>query len=187
MMSQNQEGLMIIAAVLFYWLLVSEAVHAQTISIVTNDDTESLMVQAAMKQALIRQGYTVKNGTHEGIVLMLSVMTAKSNNGTPLAVFGHMSVVIRQWQQLAEMIAFAKCRKKDQATAQYIQDYLGIPATYLHASMAVGSTEQVVANALSKDAVRVISQTEAKLQIFFTELNKRMQQGERGDVIKPMR
>ena len=178
---------MIIAAMLFFLLLLSEAVHAQTISIVTNDDTESIMVQAAMKRALMKQGYSVKNGTHEGIVLMLSVMTAKSNNGTPLAVVGHMSVVMRQWQQLAEMIAFANCKKKDQATAQYIQDYLGIPMTYLHASMAVGSTEQVVANALSKDAIRVISQTESKLQMFFTELNKRMEQNQSGDVIKPMR
>jgi hypothetical protein len=188
MMPQNRERLMtIIAAMPLFLLLLCEAVHAQTISIVTNDDTESIMVQAGIKRALIEQGYTVKNDAHEGIVLMLSVMTAKSNNGIPLGVVGHMSVVMRQWQQLAEMIAFAKCKKKDQATAQYIQDYLGIPMTYLHASMAVGATEHVVANALSKDAIRVIRQTESKLQIFFTELNQRIEQSERGDVIKPMR
>lgn len=179
---------MIISAMLFFLLLVSESVHAQTVSIVTgNDDTESMVVQAVMEGAFTKQGYTVKTGTYDGIVIMLSVMTAKSNNGTPFGVVGHISVVTRQWQQLAEMIAFAKCRKRDQATAQYIQDYLGIPMTYLHASMAVGSTEEVVAKALSKDAIRVIKETTSKMETFLTELNKRINQRGSGDVIKPMR
>lgn len=176
-----------ISAMLFCLLLASETVHAQTVSIITgNDDTESIMVQAAMKRAITQQGYTVKTDTYEGIVVILSVMTAKSNNGTPFGVVGHMSMVTRQWQQFAEIVAFAKC-KKDQPTAQYIQNYLGIPMTYLHASMAVGSTEEVVANALSKDAIRVIKETTSKMQTFLTELNKRIEQSQSPDVIKPMR
>jgi hypothetical protein len=64
---------------------------------------------------LREEGYTVRTDTHDGIVVLLSVMAATRQDHPTAGYVGHVSVVAMRWQSLAETLITDECKENHTA------------------------------------------------------------------------
>lgn len=167
-------------------LLFGTSAYAQTISIINQyQDTSSLMVETYLKRNLRAEGYTVKGGTNEGIVIILSVMPVKNVSGQNTGVVGHITLAAIGWQEMADMTVSEGCKPEHQF-AQKINDYLGARMIYLDETMGTASEEERLGEMFATYANKVARPTVKKMQEFIHEVEKRMTSPSSG-VINPLR
>lgn len=174
----------LIISVAFF--LFTTDVIAQTVSIISQyDSPPSLLVEASLKRNLRAEGYTVKSGTNDGILIVLSVMELKNRSGLKSGVVGHVSVVAVGWQNVADLVVSGIC-KEQHSLAQQVNDYLGTRLIYLNETMAVSSDEEVLGEMLATSSNQVIRPAFKKMQDFLVGVRNQAHEPS-SDVINPIR
>jgi len=152
-------------------------VFAETISIISGEgDTEELVVEAEMKRHLRAEGYTVKGGTTDGYLLLLSVIQNNSRAGTKLGVTGHLTIASQSWQELGDSLVSEEC-KGEQGVAQAFKEVVGTRVLIIDSRMATAASEETLAVLLSTHANQKIRATSKKVTEFFSEWNAKYNRG----------
>jgi hypothetical protein len=173
-------------ALAFVLMPLFATAYAQTVSIINQfETTPSLLVETSLKRNLRAEGYTVKSGTNEGVVIILSVMEPRNRAGATLGVVGHVTIAAIGWQDLADLAVSDPC-KREHALAQKIKDYLGARLIYLDENMAVSSESESLGEMLATYSIKVIRPTFRKMDEFFTEIDRLSKQPST-DVLNPVR
>jgi len=170
----------------FSFIFIFANAYAQTVSIISQyETTQSILVENSLKRNLRAEGYTVKSGTNEGVVIILSVMEPRNRAGAPLGVVGHVTIAAIGWQDLADLAVSDPC-KREHALAQKIKDYLGARLIYLDENMAVSSEAESLGEMLATYSIKVIRPTFRKMDEFFAEIDRLSKQPST-DVLNPIR
>jgi hypothetical protein len=73
---------------------------AETVSLfLPGNSLEHTLIEAAMKRLLRAEGYTVKGGTTDGYLLIISIIPNESRSGQRYGVTGHVVVASLSWQK----------------------------------------------------------------------------------------
>jgi len=177
----------LLALFMFFAFGVQELVHAQTVSIIrSNSDGEGVMVEAAMKNLLREEGYTVKTATNEGIVLMLSAMQTQNAYGNSLGYVGHVTILSTQWNEFADIFIGDQCEDRQQLSKN-VNDVLGTRAIYIGDQLAVGRDYATLANILVTAVNPTIRTSFRKMQTFVQRLEEIRRESQQADVLNPMR
>ena len=167
-------------------LLPDPTALAQTVSIINvADSTASTLVEASLKRNLRAEGYTVKGGTNEGVVVVLSVMALENKARYKTGVVGHVSLAAIGWQDFADL-AFSEECKTELQLAQKVKDYLGTRLIYLDETMVVAEDEERLGEMLATYSNKVIRPTVKKMRELLLEWENRIKQPS-SDVINPVR
>ena len=93
-------------------LFVPVTVQAEVVSIMlSTPGYDGMMVEAAMKQQLREEGYTVRTGTTEGIVVLLNVIAPKTTQGHQPGYVGHVTLWRRSRTPPGSSASHAKALK----------------------------------------------------------------------------
>lgn len=136
----------VVAAVV---LLGVSHIQAQTVSIVNLDiSREAILLEAALKQFLRDDGYTVKGASTDDFVVLLHGMSAQTRQGTSVGVVGSATVV-----KVLQRESTAVFRPEGYPRAQdFIGTFtaiMGSPLIYLAGTTAIGGNAEEVAQVLS--------------------------------------
>lgn len=138
--------LMLLTAVAL--LGVSE-VQAQTVSIVNLDiSREAILLEAALKQFLRDDGYTIKGASSEGFVVLLHGMSVQTKQDASLGVIGSATVVkVLRRESTATLLS-----EGDPQIQEFVGTFtavMGSPLIYLAGTTAIGGDAKEVAQVLS--------------------------------------
>lgn len=165
-------------------MLAAEA-FAETVSIINMEqNVTSTTVEASLKRHLREEGYTVKGGTNEGIILILSAMEAHNRSGVRTGVVGHLTVGAVQWQDVADLPVSQSCKAEHEFSKQ-VKDYIGTPFIYLNESLAIAGNEEEVAEMLATYSSHVMRPAFRKMQELLIGLKN--SERESSDIINPIR
>lgn len=160
---------------------------AETLSIIRNNsDSESIMVEAAMKSLLREEGYTVKSATNEGIILVLSAMNTKNGRGESLGFVGHVTILSTQWNEYADLFVGDQCEERHKLSKN-VNDVLGTRAIYIDDQLAIGRDSATLANILVTAINPTLRTSFKKMQNFMLRLDEIRRESQQSDVINPMR
>lgn len=159
---------------LLAYLSLYKYANAEVVSILnTGSETEGLLVEAAMKRHLRAEGFTVKGGTTDGYLLVVSVMPSLTVGGQKRGVIGSIMVSSLSWQAYGDSLISEQC-KTDQELVQRIKDVVGVRIIYINSTMAQAPNEESLAEMLSTFANREIRATSKKVGEFFDAVSRKM-------------
>ena len=158
---------------------------AQTVSIIMIGESDSYIVEAAMKRNLRAEGYTVKGGTTEGFVLVVQTLPIKLRDGSRGAVAGGITIGHLQWQKFGDLVVSQAC-KEEHELAQQVKEMLGTKMTLIESTIAYAGDNEALAEMLSTFANREIRKAHNKIAEFFEALDAQQRPAQR-DVISPYR
>lgn len=157
---------------LFSFLCLPTFVLAETVSIITNGDkSEDFRVEAALKRHLRAEGYTVKGGTTDGYLLLVSVLPNITVGGFKSGVTGHLTVSSLSWQAIGDTMVSDTCKGENEV-AKKINALVGTRMIYINAYMATAADEEQIAEMMSTYANRLIRATSQKITAFIEDAGK---------------
>ena len=139
---------LILLATIF--LLGVSEVQAQIVSIVNMDGSsrEAILIEAALKQLLRANGYTVQGAGTEGYVVLLHGMSAHTKQGASIGVVGSATVA----RVLRRDSAATLLPGNSLTNQQFVEKFtavMGSPVIYLASTTAMGENAEVVAEILN--------------------------------------
>lgn len=166
-------------------LLVTMNAFGETVSIInTHESLSSNLVEAALKKNLRADGYTVKGGTNEGIVILLTVTEIQNGFGVKSGIAGNVSIVNMSWQKVADLWLSEAC-KGEKESAQQITAVLGTPMIYIGNYIAVSSDERSLAEMLATASNTSLRSVFRRIQAFMDGVEAAREQSSR--IINPIR
>jgi hypothetical protein len=153
---------------------LADVTYGQTVSVISAEDTESLLVEAAVKRYLREEGYTVKGGTNDGFVLSLNVMPSQNVTKQKMGVAGNVIVAALEWQDIADKLVSQKCQDEHNL-AQKVKEIVGMRMLYINGTIGTASTEDRLGEMFATLANREIRKASQKVTNFLNEMNKREQ------------
>lgn len=147
--------------------------QAQTISIIkAADDTESMMVEMALKRNLRAEGYTVKGESMEGFNVWLGTMRAQSRSGNDIGVVGYVLIGSLRWQEFADSWISDECRQEHQL-AEKVERLIGTKTINVGSTIAIGANSEEVAEVLSTFINSKVRAASLKAASFIDEVEKK--------------
>jgi hypothetical protein len=135
------------------------------------EPSETLLVEGAIKRYLRAEGYTVKGGTLDGYLLVVSAMRSDSAGGYKLGVTGHVMVASLSWQNIGDAFVSDRC-KGEHDIAQQVKAIVGTQITLIDGFLAQAPDEESLAEMLSTFANRKIRATSQKVTEFMNGLQE---------------
>lgn len=167
--------------------LVSLPAQGEVVSIMLNTrGHDGILVEAAMKRQLREEGYTVKTGTTEGIVVMLNVMAPKTMEGYQPGYVGQVTLFTTDWQQVGDLFVAEHCQQTHN-TAQQVKGLVGAPIILINTAMGAASDPDDLANMLVTSLNPSIRKSFQTMQTFFARLDEIKKTKQEGEMINPMR
>jgi hypothetical protein len=145
--------------------------YGQTVSVISSEGTESMLVEAALKRYLREEGYTVKGGTGDGYVVVINVMSAETVSRQKTGVLGSIMVAALEWQDLADKLVSHKCQEEHNL-AQRVKEVVGMRMLYIDGTIAQAHTEDRLGEMFATFANREIRKASQKVTNFLNEMNK---------------
>jgi hypothetical protein len=147
------------------FLLGVSQVQAQIVSIVNMDGSsrEAILIEAALKQLLRANGYTVQGTGTEGYVVLLHGMSAHSKQGAIIGVVGSATVA-RVLRKESAAALQSESALTNQEFVERFTAIMGSPVIYLAGTTAMGEDAEVVAELLSIYITTVVRRSSTKPQ-----------------------
>jgi hypothetical protein len=168
-------------------LFVPVTVQAEVVSIMlSTPGYDGMMVEAAMKRQLREEGYTVRTGTAEGIVVLLNVIAPKTTQRHQPRYVGHVTLLTFDWQQVGDLFVAEPC-KETHTTAQEVKGLVGAPVILIDTAMGAARTPDDLANMLMTSINPSIRKSFQTMQAFFIKLDEVSKTKQQSEVMNPLR